>query len=206
MSDPIPLVHVVDDDDAARKAVTRFIKALGYQVQGYASAGEFLAAQPMKGPGCVILDLRMPGLTGLQLQESLQKQSCPLPIIFLSGYGDIPLSVRAIKAGAIDFLTKPVQRKPLLVAIEAALAQERKKRAAQERQAVLQKGFASLSGREREIFALVVKGLLNKQIAARLGISERTIKAHRAQVMNKMGVQSLAELVSLANHLPLDAG
>jgi FixJ family two-component response regulator len=179
----------------------RLLGAAGYQVRGHASAGEFLLAQPEKTPGCVVLDVQMPGPSGLDLQTAFEARDDALPIIFLTGHGDIPMSVRAMKAGAVDFLTKPVERMALLNAVHNALARDAENRMARDRMSVWRSRFATLTARERAVFTLVVVGKLNKQIATELGASERTVKAHRAQVMEKMQVASLAELVHVAEQL-----
>jgi FixJ family two-component response regulator len=204
MTAPAPVLHVVDDDDSLRTALTRLLRAAGYEVRAYSSAGEFLLAQPGTTPGCVILDVRMPGPSGLELQQALGKSGDALPIIFLTGHGDIPMSVRAMKAGAVDFLTKPVQREALLAAVQTALARDADRRAARERAGALRSCYETLTARERAVFAAVVAGKPNKLIALELGISERTVKAHRAQLMGKLHVTSLAELIHLAEHLPAD--
>jgi FixJ family two-component response regulator len=197
-----PIVHVVDDDDSLRKAVTRLLRAAGYDVRDYASAGDFaLADRDNNRRGCVLLDVRMPGPSGLDLQEALAKEEEPLPIIFLTGYGDVPTSVRAMKAGAVDFLTKPIKRDALLSAVRTALARDLRSHTSREQLRDLRARFTKLTPREREVFDLVVAGRLNKQIAAELGMAERTVKAHRGQVMAKMQVSSLAELVHLADKM-----
>ena len=201
LSDPI--IHVIDDDESLRRAVVRLLRAAGYQVLDYPSAAEFLLAQPANGPGCLVLDVRMPGASGLDLQQALNGREQALPIIFLTGHGDIPMSVQAIKAGAVDFLTKPVQREALLAAVKNALTRDADNRAAFEKHVSLRSNYDALTERERAVFALVVAGKLNKQIAGELGIAERTVKAHRAQVMQKMHVDSLAELVHVAEQLQL---
>lgn len=198
---PPPTIHVVDDDDSVRKAVTRLLRAAGYEVRSYASAGEFVLSWQTDAPGCIVLDVHMPGPSGLELQDAFSKRDNALPIIFLTGHGDIPMSVRAIRAGAVDFLTKPVQREALLSAIEAALARDAQQRSSRQRECALKASFESLTARERAVFGLVVSGKLNKQIAAELGMAERTVKAHRAQVMEKMHVASLAELIRAAEQL-----
>lgn len=198
---PQPIVHVVDDDESLRNAVARLLQAAGHQVQIHASAGEFLLARPSDAPGCVVLDIRMPGPSGLDLQDAFQRQGEFLPVIFLTGHGDIPLSVRAMRMGAVDFLTKPVERGTLLRAVQVALAQDAETRTARERLRRWRERFETLTPREREVFEQVVIGKPNKQIAAELGTVERTVKAHRAQVMGKMHVASLAELVQIAEHL-----
>jgi FixJ family two-component response regulator len=202
MTDRGPIVHVVDDDDSVRTAVQRLLQAAGYEARGYASAGEFLLGRSDRdAPGCVVLDVRMPGPSGLDLQEALARLEVPVPIVFLTGHGDIPTSVRAMKAGAVDFLTKPVSREALLTAVRSALARDTDTRAARARVQAWHSRYSSLTPREREVFAGVVAGKLNKQIAAELGTAERTVKAHRAQVMEKMQVASLAELVHVAEQL-----
>jgi FixJ family two-component response regulator len=194
-------IHVVDDDTSFRTAVVRLLRAAKYQVCGYASVAEFVATDASGLPGCILLDLEMPGASGFDLQRLLAQMEERLPIIFLTGRGDIPASVRAIKAGAVDFLTKPVPRETLLRAIEAGLerdATERKSRAVLRE---LRMRYETLTGREREVLAHVVGGKLNKQIAFVLGTSERTIKAHRGSLMDKLGVESVAELTRMAQSL-----
>ncbi|MBV9492480.1 MAG: response regulator transcription factor [Verrucomicrobia bacterium] len=199
---PAPVVHVVDDDPSLRTAVTRLLRATGYDARPYASVADFLLAQSGDLHGCVLLDVRMPGgPSGLELQEALAKRGDTVPIVFLTGHGDIPTSVRAMKAGAVDFLTKPVERRSLLAAVRTALAREAQMQTTRERWRQARRGLGRLTPREREIFAGVIKGQLNKQIAADLGTAERTVKAHRARVMEKMGVRSVAELVHLAEAL-----
>jgi FixJ family two-component response regulator len=196
-----PIIHVVDDDAVFRAAIARLLAASGYQVSLYGSAAELLEKLPGGAPGCILLDVKMSGLNGPQLQERLGKLGHRLPIVFLTGYGDVPTSVRAIKAGAEDFLTKPVPKKDLLAAIERALSRYREMRDHDSRIAALRLLVSRLTPRESEVFALVVRGMLNKQIAHKLGTAERTIKAHRQQVMEKCEVHSLAELVLLAERL-----
>lgn len=204
MIPPDAIVHVVDDDESFRTAIMRLLHTAGYQVRGYANCGEFLLAQPVSDSGCLVLDIRMPGPSGLDLQEALNRQGNTLPIIFLTGYGDIPTTVNAMKAGAVDFLTKPVQREDFLAAIETALTQNHRNQSLLNHAHTLQTRYQSLTPRERSVFALVVQGRLNKQIATHLGIAERTVKAHRSQVMSKMQVDSLAELVRAADQLQMD--
>jgi FixJ family two-component response regulator len=204
MSSPVseqPIVHVVDDDDSLRKAVTRLLRAAGYDVRCYSSAGDFALADHDNRRGCILLDVRMPGPSGLDLQEALAREDEPLPIIFLTAHGDVPTSVRAMKAGAVDFLTKPINRDVLLSAVRNALARDLRLHTSHEQLRDLRARFAKLTPREREVFDLVVAGRLNKQIASELGMAERTVKAHRAQVMMKMGAISLAELVRLADKM-----
>jgi FixJ family two-component response regulator len=194
-----PTVHVIDDESSVRTAIARLLDAAGYRVQVYASAGDYLLAHRGDEPGCIVLDLHMPGPNGLQLQDALARQTHALPVVFLTGYGDIPTSVRAIKAGAVDFLTKPVDRDALLDAISTALARDSRARAGGEQLEDWRRRFATLTAREAEVFEKVVAGKLNKVIAAELGTAERTVKAHRARVMEKMGAGSLAALVHLAD-------
>lgn len=205
MTEPTPIIHVVDDDHSVRKAVSRLLTAAGYETKGYADSGEFLLALPITNPGCVVLDVRMPGPSGLELHSALKRQSNHLPIIFLTGHGDIPMSVQAMKAGAVDFLTKPVQRQTLLAAVANALEMQRQNLDKHRRIEHLRHCYQSLTEREREIFRLVIQGKLNKQIGALLGIAERTVKAHRSQVMEKMEVPSLADLVRVAGDLEIDS-
>jgi FixJ family two-component response regulator len=198
------IIHVVDDDMSFRKAVTRLLRAAKYRVRDYASASEFLSTDAAANPGCILLDLRLPGASGFDLQQSLAAQEDRLPIIFLTGHGDIPASVRAMKAGAVDFLTKPVQRETLLGAVQSALerdAAERKTRAILRE---LRARYETLTAREREVLAHVVSGKLNKQIGFALGTSERTIKAHRASIMDKLDVRSVAQLTRMARDLGIE--
>jgi FixJ family two-component response regulator len=201
MTAALPVVHIVDDDAAYRTATARLLSASGYQVALYGSASELLERLPRGEPGCLLLDVKMSGLSGPQLQDRLKELGCRLPIVFLTGYGDVPTSVRAIKAGAEDFLGKPAPKKELLAAIERALNRYKEERDQESRIAALRSLVSRLTPREREVFTLVVRGKLNKQIAHDLGTAERTIKAHRQQVMEKCEVQSLAELVLIAERL-----
>jgi len=195
-------VHVVDDDASFRVAIERRLKKAGYDVATYGTAQQLLDRLPGDGaPGCILLDVQIPGLTGPELQERLGRLGSVMPIVFLTGHGDIPMSVRAIKAGAEDFLTKPISSEDLLHAIEKALAHHEMLRDQREKLDALRDRIASLTPREREVFELVVRGKINKQIAFALGTTERTIKAHRHGVMEKMQVQSLAELVSIAERV-----
>ena len=195
-------IHVVDDDPAFRAAVARLLEGLGYRVALYKSAQHLLEDLPNDMDfGCILLDVRMPGLNGLDLQVRLIERGSTLPIVFLTGHGDIPMSVRAIKAGAEDFLCKPVSRKTLLDAIQRALAQNASARERSTRLHSLRALVKTLTPRQTEVFALVVAGKLNKQIAHELGTSERTIKAHRQEVMRKLKVRSLVEAVSIAEQL-----
>jgi FixJ family two-component response regulator len=193
-----PLIHVVDDDNALRTALVRLLGASGFEARGYASTAEFLVQPRPTRPGCLLLDVRLPGLSGLELQEALQRKGIRLPVVFLTGHPDLAAGVRAMKAGAIDFLTKPVKRDTLLTAIQRALARNLLERAADEEAHRLRERFASLTDREREIFECVVAGKLNKETASELGIAERTVKLQRAHVMTKLGVGSAAQLGRLA--------
>lgn len=195
------IVHVVDDDDSFRTAIQRLLRAAGYETRTYASAGEFLVAPPGTGPGCVVLDVQMPGLSGLDLQDALLKGEERLPIVFISGHANVPASVRAMKAGAVDFLLKPIKRELLLGAIQNALTQDAETRAARELQRKARRLYERLTPREREVFEGVVEGKLNKEIAAELGTVERTIKAHRSSVMEKMQARSMADLVHMVHRL-----
>lgn len=194
----MPLVHLIDDDVSAREGLARLLRAAGYEVAAHESAKAFLEAGPPSGPGCLILDVRMPGLTGFDLQELLARQSCRLPVIFITGHGDIPMSVRAIKRGAVDFLPKPVHGPALLDAVAQALEMDRAARQAQAGVDESCRRVELLTARERQVLDLVVRGSPNKQIAASLGIAEPTVKIHRGRVMEKLGAHSVAELVLLA--------
>jgi len=200
--DPVaPVVHIVDDDAAFRKAIARLLQASGYRVTLYESGDQLMQSPPDSDPGCILLDMRMTGLGGLELQDRLRERGVILPIVFLTGHGDIPTSVRAIKAGAEDFLSKPVSKEILLQAVERALARFEEAYEQNVRLASLRALVGALTPREREVFALVVRGKLNKQIAYELAASERTIKAHRQSIMHKLRVQSVAEAVSIAERL-----
>lgn len=194
-------VYVVDDDEPLRTAVSRMLKSAGYRVQAFGSAAEFLLAREGPLRGCIVLDVRMPGPSGFELQAGLNRQAISLPVIFLTGHGDIPMSVRAIKAGAFDFLTKPVPRDALLSAVSSALALDRERWSRKESRRVMRDRLGTLTPCELEVYHRVVAGQPNKQIAAELGSAERTVKAHRARVMEKMGARSIAELVHIADHL-----
>jgi FixJ family two-component response regulator len=203
MSAVKPIVHIVDDDDSFRTAVTRLLQVAGYEVRGYPSAGDFLMADSAGAPGCLLLDVNMPGPSGFDLHEVLADHGIRLPVVFLTGYGDVPMSVRAMKSGAVDFLAKPVEPEPLLHAVREAIAREAAGRTTDDRRRALRTLYDDLTPREREVFAGVVAGRLNKQIADDIGASERTVKAHRAQVLGKMRVHSVAELVRAATELGL---
>jgi FixJ family two-component response regulator len=194
-----PVIFVVDDDASVRKSLTRVMTSAGYAVEAFASAREFLTREPFAGPSCLVLDVRMPGLTGLELQEALADKDHRMPIIFITGHGDISMSVKAMKAGAADFITKPFDVDSLLEAVQRALMKDVKELGEEGRTAEVLDRVQRLTARELEVFALVVTGMLNKQIAGVLGIGEKTVKVHRARVMEKMKAGSVAELVRLAD-------
>jgi FixJ family two-component response regulator len=199
-------VFVVDDDPSVRKALARLMKSAGYTVETFATARAFLdSGRYQNAPGCVVLDVRLPGLSGLDLQQELKQFAFAPSIIFISGHGDVPTSVRAMKNGAVDFLTKPVNDRDLIWAVEQAIARNTEARVRQAELQELQSRADTLTPRERDVMALVVRGFLNKQVAAVLGTVEKTIKVHRARVIEKMGVASLAELVRAAEKLGLFA-
>jgi FixJ family two-component response regulator len=195
------LVLVVDDDPSVRKSLTRLLASAGYAVEAFASAREFLARERHAGPCCLVLDVRMPGLSGLDLQEALAAAGRRMSIVFVTGHADVPMSVKAMKGGAVDLLTKPVDAKDLLKAIQRAVAKDVQHLGDETRIAEIQERIKMLTAREIEVFALVVTGMLNKQIASELGISEKTVKVHRARVMEKMRAGSVAELVRLADRV-----
>jgi FixJ family two-component response regulator len=197
MNERTPTVFIVDDDAAVRKAVSRLLLAKGIEVAVFASPSEYLAAHDPDAPGCLLLDLELPGINGLELQQILASRGGTLPIIFLSAHGDVPISVQAMKNGAVDFLTKPVHHEVLGAAVAAAFEKDRKNRLARAEVAGINARLASLTPREREVLDHVVRGQLNKQIAGDLGTGEHTVKVHRARVMEKMKVESLADLVRL---------
>lgn len=195
-------VFVVDDDAAVRKSLVRLLKSAGYIAESYASADEFFERWKKNSvPGCALLDIQMPGLDGLQLQEKLQNFTDGIPIVFITGHGDIPSSVKAMKAGAVDFFPKPFNDEELLKAIREAIQRDHQARNDRAGRAAVAERFETLTPREREVLELVVRGMLNKQIAAALGASEKTIKTHRGRVMKKMKVQSVADLVRAADSI-----
>ena len=205
MKEADSVVFVVDDDSSVRESIKSLIKSVGLRVETFETAQQFLQSKRLEAPGCVVLDVRLPGLSGLDLQRELAAHNITLPIIFITGYGDIPMSVSAMKAGALEFLTKPFRDQDLLDAIQQALERDRTARRRRTEIAELRERFDSLTSREREVMGLVVAGLLNKQIAGELGTSEITIKIHRSQVMKKMGAGSLAELVRMTEKLGIPA-
>jgi FixJ family two-component response regulator len=205
MMEADPIVFVVDDDPSIREALTSLIRSVGLSVETFGSAREFLTRQRSDVLGCLVLDVRLPGLSGLDLQGELAAAQITTPIIFITGHGDIPMTVRAMKAGAVEFLTKPFRDQDLLDAIQQAFERDRVARRQHAELAALRRRYDALTPREREVMQLVVSGLLNKEIAAELGTSEITIKTHRGQVMRKMRAESFADLVRMAERLGIPA-
>ena len=196
-----PRIVVIDDDASMRKALDNLLKSVGFEVELFASPQEFVQSGRPDRPGCIVLDVRFPGRSGLDMQRDLASANARLPIIFITGYGDIPMSVRAMKAGAVEFLTKPFRDQDLLDAVGTALEEDRARRAGDMRLAELRGRFDMLTARERQVLSLVVAGRLNKQIAGELGVSEMTVKMHRRQVMRKMQATGVAQLVRLADQI-----
>jgi FixJ family two-component response regulator len=198
-----PIVFVVDDDPSVREALGSLFRSVGLQVELFGSAGEFLQRKRPDGASCLVLDIRLPGVSGLDFQGQLLKADINTPIIFMTGHGDIPMSVRAMKAGAVDFLAKPFRDQDMLDAVAAAIQRDQQAREAEHAAAALRAAYESLTTREREVMALVTSGLMNKQAAGQLGLSEITVKIHRGQAMRKMKAKSLADLVRMAESLGL---
>src|SRR5213595_3849826 len=203
MAQEPPSIVVIDDDASIRKALDNLLRSVGLDVELFKSPQEFLQSNRPDRPGCIVLDVRFPGRSGLDMQRELAAVNTPLPIIFITGYGDIPMSVRAMKAGAVEFLTKPFRDQDLLDAVGTALEKDRTRRTGEMRLSELRARFATLTARERQVMSMVVAGRLNKQIAGELGVSEMTVKMHRRQVMRKMQATGLAQLVRLADQLGL---
>jgi RNA polymerase sigma factor (sigma-70 family) len=203
MTQPASIVFVVDDDPSVRRAIKVLLESVGLAVELFGSAKEFLLGRPADSPSCLVLDIRLPGVSGLDFQRQLAEAKINIPIIFISAHGDVPMSVRAMKAGAIEFLTKPFRDQDLLDAVQVALERDRARRQREAEIATLRERFESLSPREREVVAMVVSGMLNKQTAAEIGTTENTVKAHRSHAMEKMQAQSLADLVKMIERLKM---
>jgi FixJ family two-component response regulator len=201
MPESKPTIFIVDDDPSVRESTRLMLESVGFNVKTFASAQDFLKARIHDDLGCIILDVRMSGISGLDLQEKLFSEKTPLPVIFITGHGTVPMSVRAMKAGAVDFLQKPFEEQDLLDAIDRAITQQREKKSKKDEADKLQERIKALTSREYEVFALLVTGMANKEIAYKLGTSERTVKFHRANIMEKTNAGSLADLVRLAEKL-----
>ena len=200
-AEPCPVVFVVDDDAYVREGLKSLLRSVNLQVETFGSASEFLQTKLPDAPGCLVLDVRLPGLSGLDFQTELARAGIAIPIIFITGHGDIPMSVKAIRAGAVEFLTKPFREQDMLDAISAALEKDRSRREQDKKNSELRKLFDSLTSREQEVMGLVTAGLMNKQTAAKIGVSEITVKVHRGNAMRRMGARSLADLVRMADAL-----
>jgi FixJ family two-component response regulator len=200
------VIHIIDDDESMRAALDGLLRSVGLAPAAHASASEFLAAKRPDVPGCLVLDVRMPGISGLEFQEKLSGLGIRLPVILMTGHGDIPMSVRGMKAGAVDFLTKPFRDQDMLDAVTTAIGRDRARRDAEATIIGLREKFITLSPREREVMHLVTAGKMNKQVAGDLSLSEITVKLHRGVVMRKMGARTLADLVRMAQALQLDNG
>ena len=201
MNETLPIVFVVDDESAVGVSIKRLLHSVGIEARHFTSASEFLRAKRPDAPGCIVLDVRLPDLSGLDLQQELAKANVDLPVIFVTGHADIPMTVRAMKAGAVEFLTKPFREQELLEAVQRAISRHRQTRDQRASMKVLQSRYELLTPREREVFPLVASGLLNKQVAAELNASEKTIKVHRGQLMQKMEAHSLSDLIRMAEQL-----
>ena len=195
------IVHIIDDDESLRLAVDSLLRSVGLQTRTYGAAREFLDAKRADAPGCLVLDVRLPGISGLDFQEQLSSHGIHMPAVMVTGHGDIPMSVRAMKAGAVDFLPKPFRDQDMIDAVSAAIARDRERRAADGEQARTRDRFATLSPREQQVMMLVTAGKMNKQVAGDLGLSEITVKIHRGVAMRKMGAKTLADLVRMAETL-----
>jgi FixJ family two-component response regulator len=199
--DASPVVHIVDDDDSLRLGLASLLRSVGLEVRTYGSTQEFLQTDRLDTPGCIVLDIRLPGISGLDFQEQLAELGIRLPVILMTGHGDIPMTVRAMKAGAVDFLSKPFRDQDMIDAVTAAINRDRAQREKEGQSLAIVDRYGTLSPREREVMALVTAGKLNKQVAADLGLSEVTVKIHRGAAMRKMGARSLADLVRMADAL-----
>jgi len=205
MSETRPVIFVIDDDASVREAVGNLLESVGLHSESFGSTEEFMFEKRPDAPSCLLLDVRLPGLNGLDFQDKLEKSGIRLPIVFITAHGDVPMTSRAMKAGAVDFLTKPFQKQELLTAIHQALDRDRKARKEESAFSSVRSRFEKLTPRERDVMELVVKGLMNKEIASQLGVTEITVKVHRGRVMEKMEANSLADLVRMAERLKAKA-